>query len=114
MILKFEPHSDEIMVDKGVAITKTCETHGLVHPPFLKKRDQLSKPEAQKNVGVAAARVHVERAIERVKKFRIFKGTLPWSLTRYSETMMRLVCAMVNLSSPILANDKFCLPMSSK
>jgi hypothetical protein len=115
LILKFDPHSDEIMVDKGVAIRKICEKHGvgLVHPPFLKQRAQLSKPEAQNNVGVAAARVHVERAIERVKKFKIFKDTMAWSLTKYSGSMMNLVCAMVNMSRPILANDKFHLPIQS-
>lgn len=109
LILKCDPHFDEIMVDKGVAIKRTCEDHdvGLVHPPFLYKRTQLSKTDAEKNVDIAAARVHVERAIERVKKFRIFQGTMPWSLSCYAGSMMRLVCSMVNLSNPILAKKRF-------
>ena len=63
--------NDAIMVDKGFLIEKECPLYNvkLIRPPFLKKNKQFSNAEAEKTASIAAARVHVERTIQRLKIF---------------------------------------------
>lgn len=64
------------MTDKGFMIDEECKRRNvkLVRPPFLNgPQKQLSKFEATQNVSIAAARVHVERAIQRVRMFSFFQ-----------------------------------------
>ncbi|XP_055544923.1 uncharacterized protein LOC129730006 [Wyeomyia smithii] len=63
---------EAVMTDKGFSIDAECKALGvkLVRPPFLTAPQyQLSTTDAFENVSIAAARVHVERAIQRIKIF---------------------------------------------
>ncbi|XP_063919828.1 uncharacterized protein LOC135134883 [Zophobas morio] len=108
MISKFSP-GDGIMVDKGFLIDKECANKGiqLIRPPFLKKKKQLTKAEALRTAEIARARVHVERAIQRIKKFKICRNILPFKLLRNINSIVIVIVALTNLSSPILSVDKF-------
>ncbi|KAK4879519.1 hypothetical protein RN001_007665 [Aquatica leii] len=103
-----EPQS-AMMVDKGFLIDDLCALHGikLYRPPFLKQKKQLSSEEAQRNAEIAAARVHIERSNQRLKIFKILNGRLQKSLVPHVENIFTVICAVTNLSSAILANDKF-------
>lgn len=103
------PHTDSIMVDKGFFIEKECEEYGvkLIRPPFLRKVPQLTKTDAAENVKIAKARVHVERAIQRVRLFKIMTQTVERHILPWIDDISVIVCAMVNLSAPILSDDKF-------
>ncbi|XP_077523041.1 BTB/POZ domain-containing protein 6-like [Amblyomma americanum] len=61
------------MVDKGFCIDDMCAKRGLgvVQPPFLRSEEQFSAEDATKTVHIARARVHVERAIQRMKVSKI-------------------------------------------
>lgn len=65
--------NDSIVTDKGVLIEKECNEKSmkLIRPPFLKKQKQLSKVDAEITADIARARVHVERAIQRLKVFKV-------------------------------------------
>lgn len=108
LILKLDPH-DAVMVDKGVIIKKECEEFFVkVHqPPFLRKKKQLSKLEAQLTAEIARARVHVERAIQRIKIFKIFHEQFNYNMVPYIDDIMTVIAGSVNLSAPILTSDKF-------
>ncbi|XP_044260859.1 uncharacterized protein LOC123008880 [Tribolium madens] len=108
LIDKFDPH-DGIMVDKGVLIEKECEENflKLIRPPFLRKKSQFSKLDAEKTADIARARVHVERSIERMKMFHILQYQLSWYLVPYTDDIVKEVACLVNLSPPIMADDKF-------
>jgi len=54
---------------------------GLNIPPFLKGKSQLSKSELVETRRIASIRIHVERAMERIKNFHIFDRTLPSSMS---------------------------------
>ncbi|KAK9719300.1 DDE superfamily endonuclease [Popillia japonica] len=98
-----------IMADKGFHIEKECEENGiqLYRPPFLKGKRQLAKEEAIYNINIAAARVHIERTYQRMKSFKILTSKLsPNNICHFQEIFV-IIAAIVNLSSPILANDKF-------
>ncbi|KAF2905893.1 hypothetical protein ILUMI_00283 [Ignelater luminosus] len=90
---------DSIMVDKGFHIEKECFENfiKLIRPPFLKKEKQFSKADAEKTASIARARVHVERAIQRIKIFKVTKGTIPWSLSPYLQDIMTVIVALSNL-----------------
>ena len=51
-------------------------------PPFLEGRTKLPAKEVLEGRKIASVRVHVERAISRIKCFHILKGTLPITLSR--------------------------------
>jgi hypothetical protein len=45
---------------------------------FLRKQKQFSKSDAEETADIARARVHVERAIERIKSFQILSSQISW------------------------------------
>lgn len=104
-----KPTVDMIMVDKGFDIENECAMNHikLIIPPKLGKRTQFPKQEVALTADIAAARVHVERAIQRFKMFKIVKHKVAWSLVPYMNDITTVVAALVNVKSPILADDKF-------
>ncbi|XP_072389457.1 uncharacterized protein [Diabrotica undecimpunctata] len=98
-----------IMVDKGFLIDELCSFHNvkLYRPPFLEKRKQLSREEAIQNSDIAAARVHIERTNQRIKLFKILSNKLHTNFIPYIQNIFIIICAVTNLSSPILADNKF-------
>lgn len=110
---KCMPHVDHVMVDKGFLIENLCEDAriSMDRPPFLKKRRQMEKHEALRNQAIARARVHVERAIQRLKVYKILQQKFPLQLLPVFDKVVLLLAGVVNLSRPILAEDKF-LPNS--
>lgn len=109
IILKLDSHKDAIMVDKGFLIDDICETFKikLIRPPFLKKQSQLTAEQAILNSKIAAARVHIERANQRIKIFKILNSKLQWSLVKKINHIFIIACGLTNLSSPILADCRY-------
>lgn len=73
---------DEIMADKGFNIRDLTDKIGvkLNLPIFLGSRPQFEATETVINQRIASNRIHVERFINKVKKFRLIDGTIPLSL----------------------------------
>ncbi|KAJ8976148.1 hypothetical protein NQ317_018087 [Molorchus minor] len=109
LIKQLEMSKDAIMVDKGFLIDKICEDYDirLYRPPFLRAKNQLAREESRLNVAIASARVHVERANQRIKLFAILNSKMQWPLVSLSEDIFTIACAITNLSPPIIADDKF-------
>ncbi|XP_052566321.1 uncharacterized protein LOC120427713 isoform X1 [Culex pipiens pallens] len=102
------PHIDEIMCDKGFSIDNELSVRGItLHiPPFL-RAPKLTPSEAEINEGIAEARIHVERIMARLKNFTILCDTIEHCIVGNLDDVMTIVCALVNLSKPILKDDKF-------
>ena len=101
---------EAVMTDKGFHIDQECKNYGvkLVRPPFLRsKLPQLSHTDATENMSIAAARVHVERAIQRIKLFDIFNGRIDTRLLPVLDNLVFIACAITNVTKPILANERF-------
>ncbi|XP_061177647.1 uncharacterized protein LOC133186406 isoform X2 [Saccostrea echinata] len=67
---------DGLMADKGFNIEEEVEKCGLQLniPPFATIGKRMSKSDALLTKKIAKHRVHVERAIERIKRFKILSG----------------------------------------
>lgn len=107
-ILKKLDFSDAVMVDKGFLIEDDCDDFGihLIRPPFLRQKKHLTKGEAVENELIAKARVHVERAIQRIKLYEILKYRMSWDLVGRADQILHVVCSLVNLQTPIIDPDR--------
>ena len=83
----------QIMADKGFTIKDILKELDieLNIPPFLKD-GKMSPSNVQKCRKIASLRIHVERAIGRLKKYAICKQTIPISLSRLVNQIV-CVCA---------------------
>ena len=65
---------DSVTVDRGFDIAELIPqgTHVNIHP-FLEGREQLDLDELAETRRIAIVRIHVERAIERIKKLLYYK-----------------------------------------
>lgn len=93
---------DLVITDKGFLIHNEMPPGvSLNMPPFL-VHPQFTEQEAKLTVQIAKARIHVERAIGRIKNFSIL-NFIPASLYNMSSTVFQLCSALVNLQSPIIS-----------
>ena len=95
-----------IMADRGFTIKDLLkELHiDLNIPPFLEGRRQLPSTEVDAGRKIASVRIHVERAIGRIKCFSILKGTIPISLARLTNHIV-CVCAFLTNFGPALVSS---------
>ena len=76
-ILKLLEKGDEVMADRGFEIEDDLPSGvSLNVPPFLGEQKQFSEADEIKTRRIAKHRIHVERAIQRIKSFRILKQPL--------------------------------------
>jgi hypothetical protein len=98
---KFKP-GDLILADKGFTIHDQLPTG--VHlniPPFLSNKAAFTAQEAAACYKIARARIHVERANERIKKFEILSHIS--ALYRpISSKNFQLCSTLINLQAPLL------------
>ncbi len=65
-------------------------------PPFKGHRSQLTPEESEETACIAAVRIHVERAIGRVKNYHILDGVLPLSLSPLANQIFTVCCMLTN------------------
>ena len=91
------------MVDKGFLINDLLSpiNVALVIPPFLSQRGQFTKEEVTTTQKIARLRIHIERAIGRIKQYHIFNGIIPLTLLG-TINQLWYVCAMLtNFQGPL-------------
>ena len=95
---------DEIMADKGFMIQDMLAQHGvrLNIPPFLSGTSQLPQEEVFKTKKIAQLRVHVERAIGRVKYFRLLQSVLETSMWDILNEVVYVCCMLSNVGPPLV------------
>ena len=82
----------DMLAEKGVELNI---------PPFIEGRKQLPASEVQCGRNIASLRIHVERAIGRIKNYAILKGTLPITMIRIANQIV-CVCAWLTNFQPAL------------
>ena len=92
-----------VMADRGFTIRDQLKEVGaeLNIPPFMEGRSQLPATEVLEGRKIASLRIHVERAISRIKNFTILKGSLQITLTRIANKIVCVCCWLVNFQ-PVL------------
>ena len=95
---------DGIMADKGFDIEKDLRQIGLGLniPPFLGKRGQLSAQDVKETQKIAHHRIHVERAIGKVKCFKILGIQLPLVLVGTLNQIWTVCCLLSNFQDAIV------------
>ena len=71
-------------------------------PAFLDGREQLDKDEVVMSQKIASVRIHVERAITRIKKFKILKNEIPLNLNGTINQLWTVACLLCNFMDPLI------------
>ena len=95
---------DKVMVDKGfnisdLLLSKKCT---LVIPPFVRNNGKFNKHLTRKTARIAKARIHVERAIARVKDFRMLQSPLSLSMKDLLDDIFIIIASLTNLAPPLV------------
>ena len=94
---------DGVMADKGFTIEDllTPKQCTLNIPPFLRQKPQFIKEDVEKTQEIARLRIHVERAIRRVKEFHILDSYVPLSLCSSVNQLWTVCCILTNFQGPL-------------
>ena len=96
---------DVVMADRGFTIEDLLKPMGvkLNIPAFLKGREQFKTAETIETQQIAAERIHVERAINKVKKFRIFDSPIPLTMHGSINQIWTVCCLLTNCFNPVIS-----------
>ena len=93
------------MADKGFEIADDLpEGVTLNIPPFLRGNDHLSIKEETGTRRIAPVRIHVERAISRIKTFRVLSTVYPIRLASVLNKVW-VICSYLSIFLPPLLSD---------
>lgn len=97
---------DDLMADRGFEIEDLLPTGTTLNiPPFLEGAPQLTLEKEVQTRRIASVRVHVERAIERVKNYRILQQTYQLSMAADLNKIWIICCYLVNFLPPLISED---------
>ena len=93
-----------VLADRGFLIMEELLLRGatLLIPPFSKGKTQFSQREIEYGRHLSRARIHVERAIGRIKNFRILQHTMPISLLKHADNILIICAALTNLQPKLV------------
>lgn len=103
-LIKLLESGDCIMVNRGFPIDEFCEKNQwkLIRPSLLRGKKTLTKEES-----ILTARIaHIERVNQQKKFFKILGNTIPVELLPVVDDIFYVVCAVSNLSFPIIRHEK--------
>ena len=75
---------------------------GLVQPLFLKNKIQFTIEERSENKTVSNLRVHVERAISRIKVFKYFQGSIFYNSLHNANEVFYIASWLTNFNRPLI------------
>ncbi|XP_067681957.1 uncharacterized protein [Haliotis asinina] len=102
--LQLLEHGDLVLADRGFLISDDLAACGaqLAIPSFTRGKSQLSPKEIEMGRRLSRVRIHVERAIERVKNFKILSTTMKINLVPKFDSIMTVCSALSNLHPSLL------------
>ena len=92
------------MADKGLNIEDLLTDKGveLNLPPYLSNQDQFEIKQVKETKQIAKVRVHVERAIRRIKEYHIFDKSVPLSSLGTINQLFTVACLLSNFQGPLI------------
>ena len=105
-LLELLEPGDAVMADKGFDIRYELMLIGvrLNIPPFAKKNTQMPGRDVVSTRQIASLRIHVERAIRRIKQYRILASVMPLTVVNLSNEIWG-ICSALTLFHPPLVMD---------
>lgn len=103
-LLQYLLPGDEIMADRGFTIKDLLFPLRvkLNMPAFTKGKPQLSEMEVTETRRIAHVRIHVERAIRKLKVFKILSNIVPVSSVKKLDDILIVCSALVNLGPELI------------
>ena len=100
----FWSNGDSVMADRGFQIEEDLKPLKvkLNIPAFLDGRDQLTAAEVKESQTIASVRIHVERAIQWIKKFKILRNEIPLTLHGSVNQIWTVCCLLCNFMPPLI------------
>jgi len=99
---------DAIMADKGFTIDGELSSLGL-HlniPPFVSSSKQMSPSDVELTKKIAKHRIHIERVIAKIKKYKIIGSTIPTTLFQRINQMWTICCFLTLFQDVFVKNKK--------
>ena len=96
------------MADKGFNIKDLLEPTGVTLniPLFLSDKAQFNEEDVGNTQSVASISIRVERAISRIKMYKIISNVVPLSLAGVSNQIWTVCCIVLLFQSPIIDQEK--------
>ena len=95
---------DTVMADKGFTIEDLLPLGvNLNIPPFLGLYTQMRAQDVVKTQEIASVRIHIERAINKVKNFHIWDSVVPLSLFGVVNQMWSVCAFLCNMHDPLIS-----------
>ncbi|XP_065662595.1 uncharacterized protein LOC136085234 [Hydra vulgaris] len=105
-ILKLLEKGDSLMADRGFDIVNDLPKGiSLNIPPFFEGDFQLTLEKELETRRIAFVRIHVERAIARIKNYRILQNTFPLSMAADMNKIWVIVCYLVTFLPPLIKTE---------
>ena len=103
-IMHYADPTDQWMADRGFLVRVELLEKGvdLVVPPGAKGHEQMLPTNVKKTKDIANLRIHVEKAIQRMKCFRLLKNQIPLTLLPLLDDMLIIVASLCNLQGPLV------------
>jgi len=100
---KIDP-GDTILADRGLTIQEDLlfRQASLVIPPSSSGKTQMTTANVIRTKQIANARIHVERAINRLKWFKLLSSTVPLTLVPLFDDVLVICAALCNLLPPLV------------
>lgn len=98
-----------IMADQGFTVKEALSELGigLNLPPFMDGHGQLPANEVQQGRSIASLRIHVERAIGRMKLFKIITGVFTLKMSRIANQIISVCAYLTNFHPALVPNATF-------
>ena len=97
---------DQYLEDKGFEIHDLTALRGgslYIPPKRFSISDQFTEGECFETMSIANVRIHVERAIKRIKAWHIFNQVLPLSSVGSINQIWTVCAILVNFQNPIIS-----------
>ncbi|XP_066583806.1 uncharacterized protein [Prorops nasuta] len=97
---------DEVLADKGFPQIRSelMKRNAILTIPPFAFNPQFTEEEVQSGYNIASVRIHVERAIQRVKLQGILRH-ISIDLINYIDQIMHMCCVIANSLPPLIKND---------
>ena len=92
------------MADKGFDIEDLLRSKqvSLNLPPFLQSQTQFSAQDVLQTKTVVKVRIHVKRAIRRIKEFNLFDSDISFSVLGSVNQLYMVACLLTNFQSALI------------
>ena len=98
-------HGDCILADHGFTVAEELASCAatLKIPHFTKGKTQISGKEVDASQKISNVRIHVERFIGRLGKFRVLQSNIPMTQVKLSNDVMIIFAGLVNLNNSVVS-----------